>query len=253
MEKMDNRIKVRTLFISDVHLGTKKSQADKLLDTFKKYNFDNLIIVGDFIDLTALKNKFYWKEEHSTVIQKILKMSRSNINIVYLLGNHDHFLRGLIKEEQFDINLGNILICDEYKYETSKGEKIFICHGDQFDGFIRLHPFLYVLGDFAYELSFKINKYYNKLRRIFGLDYWSLSKYLKLKVKDAIAFINDFKYLSIKKLEETNCDSIMIGHIHTPAIEKIDDKNYYNTGDWCESCSFLYEDLQGNIKLVILD
>ena len=115
---MDNRIKVRTLFISDVHLGTKKSQADKLLDTFKKYNFDNLIIVGDFIDLTALKNKFYWKEEHSTVIQKILKMSRSNINIVYLLGNHDHFLRGLIKEEQFDINLGNILICDEYKYET---------------------------------------------------------------------------------------------------------------------------------------
>ena len=155
---MDNRIKVRTLFISDVHLGTKKSQADKLLDTFKKYNFDNLIIVGDFIDLTALKNKFYWKEEHSTVIQKILKMSRSNINIVYLLGNHDHFLRGLIKEEQFDINLGNILICDEYKYETSKGEKIFICHGDQFDGFIRLHPFLYILGDFAYELSFKINK-----------------------------------------------------------------------------------------------
>lgn len=248
---MDNRIKVRTLFISDVHLGTKKSQADKLLDTFKKYNFDNLIIVGDFIDLTALKNKFYWKEEHSTVIQKILKMSRSNINIVYLLGNHDHFLRGLITEE--NINIGNILICDEYKYETIKGEKIFICHGDQFDGFIRLHPFLYVLGDFAYELSFKINKFYNKFRKTFGLEYWSLSKYLKSKVKDAIAFVNDFKYLSIQKLKETDCDSIMIGHIHTPAIEKIDDKNYYNTGDWCESCSFLYEDLDGNIKLFIIE
>jgi UDP-2,3-diacylglucosamine pyrophosphatase LpxH len=244
--------KVKTLFISDVHLGTRKSQADKLLDVLKDYEFENLIIIGDFIDLTALKQKFYWNEDHSTVIQKVLRLSRKGVKVVYLLGNHDHFLRGLIKEE-LDINLGNILICDEYEYHTSKGEKIFICHGDQFDGFIRLHPFLYVLGDFAYELSFKINKYYNKLRRIFGLDYWSLSKYLKLKVKDAIAFINDFKYLSIKKLEETNCDSIMIGHIHTPAIEKIDDKNYYNTGDWCESCSFLYEDLQGNIKLAILD
>jgi UDP-2,3-diacylglucosamine pyrophosphatase LpxH len=245
--------KIKTLFISDVHLGTRKSQADKLLDVLKEYEFDNLIIIGDFIDLTALKKKFYWNEDHSTVIQKILRLSRKGVNVVYLLGNHDHFLRGLIKEEQFDINLGNILICDEYKYETTKGEKIFICHGDQFDGFIRLHPFLYVLGDFAYELSFKINKIYNKLRRVLGLDYWSLSKYLKSKVKDAIAFVNDFKYLSIKKLQETDCDSIMIGHIHTPAIEKIDDKNYYNTGDFCESCSFLYEDLQGDIKLIILD
>jgi UDP-2,3-diacylglucosamine pyrophosphatase LpxH len=245
--------KIKTLFISDVHLGTRKSQVDKLLDVLKEYEFDNLIIIGDFIDLTALKKKFYWNEDHSTVIQKILRLSRKGVNVVYLLGNHDHFLRGLIKEEQFDINLGNILICDQYQYETSKGEKIFICHGDQFDGFIRLHPFLYVLGDFAYELSFKINKIYNKLRRILGLDYWSLSKYLKSKVKDAIAFVNDFKYLSIQKLKETDCDSIMIGHIHTPAIEKIDDKNYYNTGDFCESCSFLYEDLEGNIKLIILD
>jgi UDP-2,3-diacylglucosamine pyrophosphatase LpxH len=244
--------KVKTLFISDVHLGTRKSQVNKLLDVLKDYEFENLIIVGDFIDLTALKKKFYWNSDHSTVIQKILRFSRKGVKVVYLLGNHDHFLRGLIKEEM-DINLGNILICDEYEYQTSKGEKIFICHGDQFDGFIRLHPFLYVLGDFAYELSFKINKIYNKFRRVFGLDYWSLSKYLKSKVKDAVAFVNDFKYLSIKKLEETNCDSIMIGHIHTPAIEKIGDKNYYNTGDFCESCSFLYEDLEGNIKLVILD
>ena len=243
--------KVKTLFISDVHLGTRKSQADKLLDVLKDYEFDNLIIIGDFIDLTSLKKKFYWNEDHSTVIQKVLRLSRKGVNVVYLLGNHDHFLRGLIKEEQFDINLGNILICDEYKYETSKGEKIFICHGDQFDGFIRLHPFLYVLGDFAYELSFKINKIYNKLRRIFGLDYWSLSKYLKSKVKDAIAFVNDFKYLSIKKLKETNCDSIMIGHIHTPEIEKIDEgKFYYNTGDMVESCSYIIEDLDGNLKLL---
>jgi len=149
--------------------------------------------------------------------------------------------------------LGDILICDEYFYQTSKGEKIYICHGDQFDGFIRLHPFLYVLGDWAYEMSFKINKLYNKLRKIFGMEYWSLSQYLKSKVKNAISFINDFKILSMKRVEEVGCDSIMIGHIHTPAIEKIGEKNYYNTGDFCESCSFLYEDLSGDIKLVILD
>lgn len=241
-------MKIRTLFISDVHLGTSKSQTDKLLKVLKEYDYENLIIIGDFIDLTSLKRKFYWKPNHSTVIQKILKSSRKGKNVVYILGNHDYFLRGLIEEN--NIKLGDILICDEYYYETIKGEKIYIIHGDQFDGFVRLHPFLYVLGDWAYEMSFKINKIYNYIRKKFGLNYWSLSQYLKSKVKNAISFINDFKQLSIKKLEEVNCDSIMIGHIHTPAIERIENKNYYNTGDFCESCSFLYEDLEGNIKLI---
>jgi UDP-2,3-diacylglucosamine pyrophosphatase LpxH len=244
-------MKIKTLFISDVHLGTKKCQADKLLEVIKNYEFEKLIIVGDFIDLTSLKRKFYWHPDHSTVIQKVLRLSRKGVSVTYILGNHDFYLRELIKED--NINIGDVLLCDEMYYETLKGEKIYICHGDQFDGFIRLHPFLYVLGDWAYELSFKINKTYNWFRRIFGLEYWSLSQYLKSKVKNAIAFINDFKILSLKKLDEVNCDSIMIGHIHTPAIEKIGDKSYYNTGDFCESCSFLYEDLNGEIKLVVLD
>jgi UDP-2,3-diacylglucosamine pyrophosphatase LpxH len=244
-------MKIKTLFISDVHLGTKKCQADKLLEVIKNYEFEKLIIVGDFIDLTSLKRKFYWHPDHSTVIQKVLRLSRKGVSVTYILGNHDFYLRELIKED--NINIGDILLCDELYYETLKGEKIYICHGDQFDGFIRLHPFLYVLGDWAYEFSFKINKTYNWFRRIFGLEYWSLSQYLKSKVKNAIAFINDFKILSLKKLDEVNCDSIMIGHIHTPAIEKIGDRSYYNTGDYCESCSFLYEDLNGEIKLVVLD
>lgn len=244
-------MKIRTLFISDIHLGTKKCQADKLLEVIKNYEFEKLIIVGDFIDLTSLKRKFYWHPSHSTVIQKVLRLSRKGVSVTYILGNHDFYLRELIKED--NINIGDVLLCDELYYETLKGEKIYICHGDQFDGFIRLHPFLYVLGDWAYEFSFKINKTYNWFRRIFGLEYWSLSQYLKSKVKNAISFINDFKILSLKKLDEVNSDSIMIGHIHTPAIEKIGDKTYYNCGDFCESCSFLYEDLSGDIKLVILD
>lgn len=239
--------KIRTLFISDVHLGTKKCQAEKLLEVFKNYEFEQLVIVGDFIDLTALKRKFYWKESHSTVIQKILRFSRKGIKVNYILGNHDHYLRGLIKES--NLNIGDIEISDEMFYMTMKGESIYICHGDQFDGFVRLHPFLYMIGDFAYELSFKINTVYNKIRSLFGLEYWSLSKFLKSKVKDAISFVNDFKLLSLMKLKDVGCDAIMIGHIHTPAIEKIEDKNYYNTGDFCESCSYIIEDLEGNIIL----
>ena len=243
-------MKVKTLFISDIHLGNHKSQAGKLLEVLKNIECENLIIVGDFIDLTSLKKKFYWNADHSTVIQKVLRASRKGVKVTYILGNHDFYLRGLIKDE--NINIGDITICDEMYYETSKGEKIYICHGDQFDGFIRLHPFLYVLGDWAYEFSFKINKAYNWLRKIVGLEYWSLSQYLKYKVKNAITFINDFKFLSLKKLDEVDCDSIMIGHIHTPAIEKIGDKTYYNTGDFCETCSYLYEDLDGDIKLVVI-
>jgi UDP-2,3-diacylglucosamine pyrophosphatase LpxH len=239
--------KVRTLFISDVHLGTKKCQADKLLEVFRTIEFENLIIVGDFIDLTSLKRKFYWKEEHSTVIQKILRMSRKGVKIKYIVGNHDYYLRGLIKEN--NINIGDIELCDYTYHQTLKGEMIYICHGDQFDGFIRLHPFLYILGDWAYEFSFKINTVYNKIRKIFGLQYWSLSKFLKSRVKDAISFINDFKTLAFKKIEEMECDSIMIGHIHTPAIEKIGNKTYYNSGDMVESCSYLIENLNGDIEL----
>ena len=244
-------MEVRTLFISDVHLGSNKSQAGKLLEVLKNYEYENLVIVGDFIDLTSLKKKFYWNQDHSTVIQKILRSSRKGVKVTYILGNHDFYLRGLIKEE--NMNIGDITLCDEMYYETLKGEKIYICHGDQFDGFIRLHPFLYILGDWAYELSFKINKIYNFIRKSFGMQYWSLSQYLKYKVKNAISFINDFKFLAVKKIEEVNCDSIMIGHIHTPAIETIDGKNYYNTGDFCETCSYLIETLDGKIEMIIID
>jgi UDP-2,3-diacylglucosamine pyrophosphatase LpxH len=243
-------MKIKTLFISDIHLGNHKSQADKLLEVLKKYDYENLIIVGDFIDLTSLKKKFYWNADHSTVIQKILRSSRKGVKVTYILGNHDFYLRGLIKDQ--NINIGDIEICDEMYYKTLKGEMIYICHGDQFDGFVRLHPLLYVLGDWAYEMSFKINKLYNWFRKIIGLEYWSLSQYLKYKVKNALTYINDFKFLSLKKLDEVDCNSIMIGHIHTPSIEKIGEKTYYNTGDMVESLSYIIEDLDGNINLMFI-
>lgn len=239
-------MKIKTLFISDVHLGNKKSNAKALLEVFKKYEFENLLIIGDFIDLTSLKRNFYWNVNHSTVIQKVLKYSKKGVNVRYIIGNHDYYLRALIEEE--NINIGNIILSDDLVWKTVKGERIYICHGDQFDGFVRLHPILYHIGDVAYEFSFKINRIYNSLRRIFNLNEWSLSSYLKSKVKNVISYINDFKTLSINKAKEMNCESIMIGHIHTPALDK-NTVNYYNTGDFCETCSYIIETLDGDIIL----
>jgi UDP-2,3-diacylglucosamine pyrophosphatase LpxH len=156
-------MKLKTLFISDVHLGNRKSNAKALLEVFKEYEFENLIIIGDFIDLTSLKKKFYWTQDHSTVIQKVLRYSRKGVVVNYIIGNHDFYLRSLIEEE--DIKIGNIKLSDDMIYKTIKGESIYICHGDQFDGFIRLHPFLYALGDWAYEFSFKINRIYNFFKK----------------------------------------------------------------------------------------
>lgn len=240
--------KIKSLFISDIHLGNKNSQPEKLLEVFKQYEFENLFIIGDFIDMTALKRKFYWKEKHSTVIQKILKFSRHDVNVYLLVGNHDYYIRDLIKEQ--NINLGNILICNEYIYESIKGEKILIVHGDCFDGFVATHKLLYVIGDAAYEFSIKINYIYNKIRKLFNMNYWSLSSYLKKKVKNVIKFLAEYKKASMELVKKKKCDSLMMGHTHNPEIIK---GEYYNTGDFVESCSYITEDLKGNIKLHIIN
>jgi len=238
-------MKIKSLFISDIHLGNPNSQADKLLKIFKEYEFENLFIIGDFIDMTYLKRKFYWNQNHSTVIQKILRLSRKDVNVVYILGNHDFYIRSVIEEE--NINFGKILICNEYIYQSLRNEKIYLVHGDFFDGFVRISPWLYWLGDVSYELSITINKIYNWFRRLLKLDYWSFSAYMKSKVKSAIKFLSEYKKISESKIKEKNCDSIMIGHTHSPEIIEW---HYYNTGDWVESCSYIIEHLNGEIELL---
>ena len=237
------KIKIKSLFISDLHLGNNNSQANKILELFKKYEFKNLFLVGDIIDMTYMKRKkFSWHETHLEVIQKILKYSK-DVNIYYIIGNHDMYIRNLI--DNTNIYLGNILICDDYVYET-ENERIYVTHGDQFDGFIRIHPFIYWFGDKAYELAIKINKIYNFFRKIFGFEYWSLSSHLKSKVKNAIEYINEYEKISKLKLKELNCDSILMGHTHYPKIIK---NVYYNTGDFIESCSYIIEDYTDNLIL----
>jgi len=237
--------KIRTLFISDIHLGNPNSQAEKLLKIFKIYNFEKLVILGDFIDMTYMKRKFYWNQSHSTIIQKVLKYSRNGTEVIYLVGNHDYYIRTVI--EDGNILFGNILICDEFIFKTLGGKIIYLTHGDCFDGFIRVSPWIYWLGDVSYEVSISINKIYNWFRRLLKLEYWSLSSYLKGRFKTAIKFLTEYKKMSEITVKEKGCDAIMIGHTHTPEIIE---GLYYNTGDWVESCSYIIEDNEGNLKLL---
>jgi UDP-2,3-diacylglucosamine pyrophosphatase LpxH len=237
-------IKVKSLFISDLHLGNPNCQADKVLEVLKKYEFENLFIVGDFIDMTYLKRKFYWNPDHSTVIQKVLRASRKGVKVIYIVGNHDFYVRSVIEDQ--NIHFGDILICNEYIYQSINKELIYITHGDCFDGFVRMHPFLYWFGDKSYEISISINKIYNWFRSKFGYQYWSLSAYLKTKVKNVIKFLAEYKKVSKEKVKEMKCDSIMIGHTHSPEIIN---GQYYNCGDWTESCSYIVENLDGTIEL----
>jgi UDP-2,3-diacylglucosamine pyrophosphatase LpxH len=241
---VESLTRIRTLFISDVHLGAPQSNAEALLEVLKSYQFDELYIVGDFLDLTSLRRKFFWKTSHSTVIQKILRLSRKGVKVVYVVGNHDYWIRNLIEEG--DIHLGDILICNNYIYTTSLGENIYVTHGDEFDGFVRVHPFLYWLGDRAYSLSMKINKVYNLLRKLFGMEYWSLSGYLKSRVKNAVMFLAEYKKMARIRLKTTGCQAILMGHIHTPDIIR---GEYYNTGDFCESNTYIIENLDGELEL----
>ena len=237
-------MKIKSLFVSDLHLGNPNCQSGKLLEVLKKYDYENLFIVGDFIDMTYLKRKFYWNQDHSTVIQKILRASRKGVKVVYIVGNHDFYVRSVIEDQ--NIHFGDVLICNEYIYENLNKELIYITHGDCFDGFVRMHPMIYWLGDKSYEFSIFINKIYNYFRRIFGLEYWSLSAYLKSKVKNVIKFLSEYKKMSAIKVREMNCHSILIGHTHSPEITQ---GEYYNTGDWVESCSYIIEKLDGTMEL----
>lgn len=219
------------------------------LNFIKDCEVQTLYLVGDIIDIQSLKRKKYWRKEFWTVIQKILRLSRKGTQVIYICGNHDALLREYLDEHGL-LNLGNIQICDYWYHLCENGMKGLIIHGDQFDGAIRSMPMLYWLGDKAYNFALFLNRIFNIVRKIFGLNYWSLSAYLKKKVKKAISYINNFEILVTQEAKKHSADFIVCGHIHTPKICKINDFYYLNTGDWCESCSAVIEDHFGNLNLI---
>ena len=238
-------LKYRTIFISDFHLGSKGCQSSMLLDFLRNTRSDYLYLVGDIIDGWRLKNKWFWPQEHNDVVQKILRKARHGTKVYYVSGNHDELVRKFVP-----INLGEVNIVNEVIHITADNKKLLILHGDKFDAIIRVAPWLAHLGDYAYDFALWINVTLNKIRKTLGYKYWSLSKFLKLKVKKAVSYINRYEEVVANYAYKKNMDGVVCGHIHHASDKIIGDVHYYNDGDWVENCSALVEHFDGKLELI---
>ena len=237
--------KHRSIWISDVHLGTRGSKAELLADFLKHNDCETLYLVGDIIDGWRLQKKTYWPQAHVNVIRRILTRSKRGTRVIYVTGNHDEFLR-----RYSGMSFGNIFLTDGYVHEAPDGSKPWGIHGYAFDGIVCNQKWLALVGDWAYETLLKLNVLFNRGRKMLGLDYWSLSSYLKYKVKKAVNFISDYEKTLVYECKLRNYQGVICGHIHHPEVTTIDNIRYGNSGDWVESCSALVEDQQGNLEVI---
>jgi UDP-2,3-diacylglucosamine pyrophosphatase LpxH len=235
----------RTIFISDVHLGTRGCKAEFLLDFLRATESDHLYLVGDIVDGWRLKRSWYWPQAHNDVVQKILRKARKGTNVTYIPGNHDEGAR------QFGgLHFGGVVVQGQAIHETADGRKLLIIHGDEFDGVVRYAKWLAFLGDQAYTVALSLNTVLNWCRLRLGLPYWSLSAYLKQRVKNAVEFIGDFEKALAEEARRQNVDGVVAGHIHHAEIRDIDGITYCNDGDWVESCSALVEHADGRLEIL---
>ena len=240
-------MKYKSIFISDVHLGTKFAKADELLEFIKEHEADNMYLVGDIIDGWAIKRKLRWKQSHSDVIQKILRAARKGTNVHYVTGNHDEFLRSFLP-----LVLGDSLhVVNEIDYEDTNGKKYLVTHGDIFDTMTLTKRWLSHFGDMGYDLLLHFNPFINLVRRTFGIKrYWSLSKQLKDNLRDRLHFIEDYEQMSTKYAKNKGYDGVICGHIHKADIKSVEGVEYKNCGDWVELCTALVETMEGEWKII---
>jgi UDP-2,3-diacylglucosamine pyrophosphatase LpxH len=240
-------MKYKTIFISDVHLGTRFAQTEKLIDFLKENESENLFLVGDIIDGWSIKRKLIWPQSHSDVIQKILRKARKGTNIYLITGNHDEFLRPFVP-----LILGdNLNISNEFDYTSINGKRYYVTHGDFFDSITMTKKWLAILGDYGYDFLLYINHVLNKIRRTFKINsQWSLSKYIKDNVKSSVNFINDFEKVLTDHAKHKSYDGIICGHIHKAEQRDINGIEYKNCGDWVESCTAIVEKHNGEFELI---
>ena len=236
--------RVRTAWISDVHLGTRTSGAAQLLDFLREYDFDMLYIVGDLIDIWQMRRSRYWPQQHNDVIQKILRKSRKGTRVIYIPGNHDEMINS------FCGVYGAITIQKHAIHRTADGRRILIIHGHELDTVVQNVKWLAFLGDAGYQFLLSLNPFINFVRRRFGLGYWSLSAYAKQRVKDAVSFIGEFEAAVVKYAERYRVDGVLCGHIHNLSIREFGNVTYYNCGDWVETHSALVEHFDGRIEAI---
>jgi UDP-2,3-diacylglucosamine pyrophosphatase LpxH len=236
----------RTIWISDIHLGTRDCKAAFLLDFLKRNESETLYLVGDIIDGWRLKTSWhYWDQRHNDVVQKILRKARRGARVVLVPGNHDEALR-----EFAEMRFGGVEVALEAVHETADGKRLLVVHGDQFDGVVRHARAIALLGVWAYDAALRINHWFNAGRRLLGLPYWSLSAYLKHKVKNAVEFIASYEEEMIAETKRRGLDGVVCGHIHHAEIRTVDGVLYCNDGDWVESCTALVEDFDGRLSIL---
>lgn len=238
--------RVRSVFISDVHLGTRACQAERLVEFLRAYSAENLFMVGDIVDFWAMKREVRWTPAQNTVVQKILRRARHGENVYFIPGNHDEALR-----EHVGIRFGDIALVGEHVHTMADGKRYLILHGDEFDQVTRHHRWVAVLGDIAYNGLVRINVWLSWLRRSLDIPgYWSLAGYAKRKVKIAVNFIGDFESSVARSVRERGLDGVICGHIHVAAIRKVDGIDYVNCGDWVDSCTAIVEHHDGRLELI---
>jgi UDP-2,3-diacylglucosamine pyrophosphatase LpxH len=235
----------KTVFISDIHLGTKMSQADELLNFMKTFECEKIYLVGDIVDCWAMSKKTIWSQYHNDVVQKLLKRARKGTEIVYIPGNHDEVMRNYCDNE-----FGHIIIVQEAIHIGVNGKLYLVTHGDQFDIVMRNAKWLAHLGSWAYDVSISMSIMLNKVRSLFGMSQWSLSAYLKNTVKESVNFIGDYEETLTKYVKNKGLNGIICGHIHHANIRDIDGVTYMNCGDWVESCTALVENHDGTFEII---
>ena len=241
--------RVRTLFLSDIHLGTRACQAPRLLEFLREHPADQTYLLGDIVDFWAMHRGVCWTAAQNTVVQKLLRRARRGERIVFVPGNHDEAVR-----EYLDVSFGDIEVREEAVHETLDGRRLLLTHGDVFDQVTRHHRWVAVAGDVAYNLLVRVNLVLSWTRRTLGIaGYWSLAGYAKRKVKTALTFIFDFEDSAVRHARERGLDGIVCGHIHWPMIREIDGLIYANCGDWVDSCSAVVEHLDGRLELIVWD
>ena len=241
----EGRRKFRTIWISDVHLGTKGCNAELLINFLDSTDSETLYLVGDIIDGWRLKKKLYWPTAHNDIVWRILKRARRGTRIVYVPGNHDEMFR------QFSgMNFGGVQIERAALHTTADGRRLLVMHGDEFDAVMLAHRWLAFVGDAAYTLLMALNRWVNAARSRFGLPYWSLSKMAKHKVKNAVEFISAFEDVVARAAAARGVDGVVCGHIHTAEVRQFAGVEYYNDGDWVEGCTALVEHFDGRMEIL---
>lgn len=239
------RRRYRTIWISDIHLGTRGCNAAMLIDFLDHTDSDTLYLVGDIIDGWRMKKRFYWPSAHNDVVRRVLKRAKRGTRVVYIPGNHDEMFR------QFTgMNFGGVEIRRKAIHETADGRKLLVLHGDEFDTIMLAHRWLALAGDAAYHVLMRLNVTVNRVRRRLGLPYWSLSKHAKHKVKNAVAFISRFEEIVAHEAGTRGVDGVVCGHIHTAEMRAIGGIDYYNDGDWVEGCTALVEHADGRMEIL---